>query len=111
MGCSSVGEKNKDESGGGKLKESLLTLLIKNPLLIGSISSQFSGENSFNEVGKTGSKSTRNPLQNSPQMAQFIGLQKLAVGGLTELSVDHPVDWQRSEIRPLGLRSTGRSTG
>ena len=40
-------------------------------------------------------------------MAQFIGLQKLAVGGLTELSVDRPVDRQRSEIRPLGQRSTG----
>ena len=29
MGCSSVCEKNKDESSGEKLKESLLTLLIK----------------------------------------------------------------------------------
>ena len=43
-------------------------------------------------------------------MAQFIGLQKLAVMGQTELSVDRPVDRQWSEIRPLGLRSTGRST-
>jgi len=40
-------------------------------------------------------------------MAQFIGLQKLVVGGLKELSVDRSVDRQRSEIRPLGLRSTG----
>ena len=30
MGFSSVCEKNKDENGGEKLKESLLTLLIKN---------------------------------------------------------------------------------
>ena len=43
-------------------------------------------------------------------MAQYIGLQKLAVMGQTELSVDRPVDRQRSKIRPLGLRSTGRST-
>ena len=60
MGCSSVCEKNKERDGGGKLKKSLLTLLINTPLLIGSISSQFSGENSFNEVGKTGSKYTKN---------------------------------------------------
>ena len=43
-------------------------------------------------------------------MSQFIGLEKLAVGGLTDLSVDRPVDRQRSEIRLLGHRSTGRST-
>ena len=41
-----------------KLKKSLLNTLDKTPLLIGSISSQFSGENSFKEVGKTSSKST-----------------------------------------------------
>ena len=59
MGCSSVCEKNKDESGGGKLKKIYFNTLDKTPLLIGSISSQFSGEKSFNEVGKTGSKPTK----------------------------------------------------
>ena len=44
-------------------KKSLLNTLDKTPLLIGSISSQFSGENSFNEVGKTGSKSTKNLVE------------------------------------------------
>ena len=43
-----------------KLKKITLNTLDKTPLLIGSISSQFSGENSSNEVGKTGSKSTKN---------------------------------------------------
>ena len=57
MGCSSVCEKNKERDGGGKLKESLLTLLIKTPLLIGSISSQFCREKLLKRVGKTGSKS------------------------------------------------------
>ena len=31
-------------------------------------------------------------MENSPQKSQFIGLEKLAVGGLTDLSVDRPVD-------------------
>ena len=59
MSCSSVCEKNKDESGRGKLKKISFNTLDKTPLLIRSISSQFSGENSFNEVGKTGSKPTK----------------------------------------------------
>ena len=45
-------------------------------------------------------------MENSPQMPHFIGLEILAVRGLSELPVDLPVDRQRSEIRPLGLRST-----
>ena len=61
-------------------RKSLLTLLIKTPLLIGSISTQFSEENSFNEVGKTGSKSTKNLMENNAQTPKFIGLEKLAVG-------------------------------
>ena len=61
-------------------RKSLLTLLIKTPLLVGSISSQFSGENSFNEVGKTGSKSTKNLGENNAQTPKFIGSEKLAVG-------------------------------
>ena len=56
MGCSSVCEKNKDENGGEKLKESLLTLLIKTLLLIGNICSQICGEKPLVRVGKTGLK-------------------------------------------------------
>ena len=75
-----------------KLKKSLLNTLDKTPLLIGSISSQFSGENLLKELGKLVKNPLENLKQNSPQMPQFIGLEKLAVGGLTELSVDRPVD-------------------
>ena len=50
MGCSSVCEKNKDGSDGGKLKEiTLKTLLIKTPLLIGNIGSNLSGKNLLKE--------------------------------------------------------------
>ena len=57
MDSSSVVRENKNEKGGGKLKESLLTLLIKTLLLIGSIGSKFCGEKPLKRVGKTGSKS------------------------------------------------------
>ena len=50
------------------------------------------------ELEKLAQYPLKNLRENSPQMAQYIGLQKLAVGGLTELSVDRPVDRQRSEI-------------
>ena len=56
MGCSSVCEKNKDESGGGKLEKSLLNTLNKTFLLIGNICSQFCGEKPLKRVGKTGTK-------------------------------------------------------
>ena len=39
--------------------------------------------------------------QNNDQTPKFIGCQKLAVGVLSDLSVDRPVDRQRSRIRPL----------
>ena len=57
MSCSSVCEKNKDGSGGGKLKKICFNTLDKTPLLIGNICSQFCGEKSLKRVGKTGSKS------------------------------------------------------
>ena len=60
MGCSSVGEKNKDESGGGKLKESLLNTLDKTLLLIRNICSKSSGGKPLNSSGKTG----ESPLEN-----------------------------------------------
>ena len=61
MGCSSVCVRKQGKRWWRKTQEkSLLNTLDKTPLLIGSISFQFSGENSFKEVGKTGSKSTKN---------------------------------------------------
>ena len=71
---------------------SFKTLLIKTPLLIGRISSQFSGENSFNEVGKTGSKPTKKSSLKQPPKAPFYRARKTSRWGLTELSVDRPVD-------------------
>ena len=72
-------------------KKISFTLLIKTPLLIGSISSQFSGENSFNEVGKTGSKSTKNLGGKQCPNPQIYRLRKTSRWGLTGLSDDRPV--------------------
>ena len=107
MGCSSVCEKNKDESGGGKLKESLLTLLIKTPLLIGSIGSKFSGENSFNEVGKTGLKSTKNLIKKQCPNPQIYRLRKTSRWGLTDLTVGRPANGHISDRCAIG-RPAGR---
>ena len=97
--------------------------------MIGSISSQFSGENSFNEVGKTGSKSTRNFREKQCPNPQIYRARKTSRWGLTELSVDRPVDRptiifqtvepsvdrsvDRGQIQraSLSVRSTARSTG
>ena len=57
-----------------------------------------SGENLLKELEKLPQKPLENLKENSPQMTQFIGLQKLAVMGQTELPVDCPVDRQRSKI-------------
>ena len=73
-------------------RKSLLALLIKTPLLIGSISSQFSGENTFNEVGKTGSKSTKNLVKKQCPNPQIYRPRKTSRWGLSGLSVDRPVD-------------------
>ena len=83
---------------------SFKTLLIKTPLLIGSISSQFSGENSFKQV------EAQSPLKilvkNNAQSPKFIELEKLAVGVCqTCRSTD-----QRSYFRPLSYRSTDQDT-
>ena len=51
-----------------------------------------SGENLLKELEKLAQKPLKNLIENSPQMAQFIGLQKLAIMGQSELSVDRPVD-------------------
>ena len=110
-------------------RNSLLTLLIKTPLLIGSISSQFSGENSFKEVGKTGSKSNRNLREKQCPNPQIYRLRKTSRWGLSDLSVDRPVDRptvifqtvvpsvdrsvDRGQIQraSLSVRSTAGSTG
>ena len=64
-----------------KLKENHFYTLDKTFLLIGNICSQFCGEKTlFKRVGKLALKVSKNLNQNSPQMAHFIGLQKLAVG-------------------------------
>ena len=84
-----------------KLKKSLFNTLNKTPILIGSISSLFSGENSFKEVGKTGSKSTRNLGEKQCPNPQIYRLSKTNRWGLSDLSVDRPVDRQWSRIRPL----------
>ena len=81
-------------------RKSLLAPLIKTPLLIGSISSQFSGENSFNEVGKTGSKSTKNLGEKQCPKPQIYRLRKTSRWGLTELSDDRPV------VRPTVIFKT-----
>ena len=59
-----------------KLKESLLTLLIKTPILIRSISSQFCGEKPLKRVGKTGSKSLQKSLSKQPPNAPFYRARK-----------------------------------
>ena len=73
-------------------RNSLLTLLIKTPLLIGSISSQFSGENSFNGVGKTSSRTTKNSCRKQPPNVPIYRVWKTSRWGLSGLSVDRPVD-------------------
>ena len=60
MGCWSVCEKNKDESGGGKLKENHFYTRDKLPFWLEELALNLVEKNSFNEVGKTGSKSTKN---------------------------------------------------
>ena len=101
---------NKDENYGEKLKESLLTLLIKSSLLIGSISTQFCGEKLFWKIGKTGSKGLQNLGSKQWQDPQIYRPEKYSRWGLSELPVDrpgrpptvkNPTDRQRSKIRPL----------
>ena len=74
--------------------------------MIGSISSQFSGENSFNEVGKTAQNSLKHLVENNAQTPKFIGLEKLAVGVCQTCRSTG----RRSYFRPLCHRSIGRST-
>jgi len=66
-----------------------------------------SGENLLKELEKLAQKPLKNLIENSPQMAQFIGLQKLAIMGQSELSVDRPVDRQRSESDRWGCGRPG----
>ena len=66
-------------------RKSLLTLLIKTPLLIENICSQFCGEKPLKRVGKTGTKTLQKSWRKQPPNAPFIWLEKLAVGGLSGL--------------------------
>jgi len=107
MGCSSVCEKNKDENGGEKLKESLLTLLIKLPFDRKYLLS--------NLWRKTSCKGRKNWLKNNFQILvktmtkppKFIDCQKLAVGVCQTCRSTARSTGQRSYFRPLCLRSTG----
>ena len=77
-------------------RKSLLNTLDKTPLLIENICSQFCEEKPLKGVGKTGSKTLSKSYRNSPQMAQFIELEKLAVGAQVAC---------RSTVRSTGQRS------
>ena len=60
--------------------------------------SNTSGENLLKELEKLVQNHLKNLVENSPQKPQFIGLEKLAVGSQVGLSVDRPVDRQRSDF-------------
>jgi len=66
--------------------------LDKTPILIGSISSQFCGEKPFKRVGKTGSKTLLQSSRKQPPNGPIYRAPKTSRWGLTELSVDRPVD-------------------
>ena len=107
MGCSSVCEKNKDESGGGKLKKITFKHSWSKLFWLEIFALNFVEKNLLKGLEKLAQKHSPNLVENSAQTPKFIGLEKLAVGGLTDLSVDRPVDRQRSNFWPLELRSTG----
>ena len=58
--------------------------------------SNTSGDNLLKELKKLAQNPLQNFRENSPQMPQFIELEKLVVGSENDLSVDRPVDRQRS---------------
>ena len=94
--------------------------------MIGRISSQFSGENSFKEVGKLAQSPLEILVKNNVQTPKFIGLEKLAVGVCQacrstarstgqpsyfrpfEPSVDRPADRARIQRASLSVRSAAR---
>ena len=92
MDSSSVVWENKDGSGGEKLKKITLNTLDKTFLLIGNICSQFCGEKPLVRVGKIGSKTLLISCRKQPPNAPFYRARKTSRWGLTELSVDRPVD-------------------
>ena len=77
------------------------------------------------ELEKLAQKPLKNLIENSPQMPYFIGIEKLAVGGLVDRPVDRPtvifhtvvpsvdrsVDRGQIQRTLLSVRSTARSTG
>ena len=92
MDCSSVCEKTRMRMVEENSKKISFTLLIKPSFWLEIFA--------LNLVEKTllmkWEKLAQSPLEilekNNVQTPKFIGLEKLAVGGLTELSVDRPVD-------------------
>ena len=60
--------------------------------------SNTSGENLFKGLEKLAQNPLKNLVKKSPQKSQFIGLEKLAVGSQVGLSIDRPVDRQRSDF-------------
>ena len=58
--------------------------------MIENICFKTSGENSFNEVGKTGSKSTKNLGEKQCPNPQIYRLRKTSRWGLTDLTVGRP---------------------
>ena len=72
--------------------------LDKLSFLIRNICSQISGENFLMELEKLAQNPLKNLIENSPPKSHFIGLEKLAVGSQNGLTVDRPVDRQRSDF-------------
>ena len=88
----------------------LLNTLDKTPLLIGSISSQFSGENSFNGVGKTSSKTTKKSYLKQPPNGPIYRAPKTSRYGPVKAAGRPPGRPPTVGNPTVGLRSTGRST-
>ena len=78
--------------------------------MIGNICSQICGEKPLVRVGKTGPKTLLKSYLKQPPNAPFYRARKTSRWG-SDRPVGRPAsDRQRSKIRPLSHRSTGRST-
>ena len=84
-----------------KTQRNLFYTLDKSLLLIRNICSKSSGGKPLNSSGKTGENPLENLLQKQCPNPQIYRARKTSRWGLSGLPVDHPVDRQRSKIRPL----------
>ena len=115
MDSSSVVWENKNWIYGEKnTRKSLLKTLDKLSFWMEVFSPNTKGENLWKGLEKLAQKPLENLRENSPQMPQFIGLEKLAVGSQIGQSVDRPVD--RPTVRILTVepavdRPVDRGTG